>query len=426
MRNKFLLVLLVLALGVLVGCDSAEKTPVSFMVFGDSAELAAYEALVTEFENQHPAIDVALQHIPDQGDYRRRLAAAFSSGEPPDIMLLNYRRFGTFADQGGLEPLSDYMAASEVIAESDFFPITIDSFKWQGDLWCIPQNISSLVVYYNRDLFDVANIPYPSSNWSWDAFLDAARALTQDTDGDGVVDQYGVGIEPNLFRLAPFIWQNGGRLVDNESNPTQLTLDEPVSLDALQWFVDLQVVEGVVPDAAAESAETSQSRFLNGTLGMIFNSRRGVPTYRTIDSFTWDVAPLPFSRRPAGILHSDGYCMAAATENKDAAWTFIEFANSAEGQSIVAPSGRTVPSLRSVAESPLFLNPAQPPANSRVFIDSIPSLGRVPIMSTWIAIEETAGNEIERAFYGQISAEEAARTAISRTQTYFDQNSLQP
>ena len=144
------------------------------MVFGDSANWQPTKHSSPNSRTNIRRSTLPCNTFPDQGDYRRRLAAAFSSGEPPDIMLLNYRRFGTFADQGGLEPLSDYMAASEVIAESDFFPITIDSFKWQG-ICGILQNISSLVVYYNRDLFDAANIPYPSSTWSWDAFLDAAR-----------------------------------------------------------------------------------------------------------------------------------------------------------------------------------------------------------------------------------------------------------
>lgn len=424
MKRAWLCLLLPLLLLGVVACDSAESDTVSFMVFGDPAELAAYEALVAAFESAHPDIDIDLQHIPSQGDYRRRLAAAFSSGAPPDVMLLNYRRFGTFADQGGLTPLTERLAQSDLLRDTAFFPVAIDSFRWDGELWCIPQNISSLVVYYNRDLFDAAGLAYPADNWSWDAFLDAARALTQDTDGDGVVDQYGAGMAPNLFRLAPFVWQNGGRIVDNVEAPTRLTLEEPQALEALRWFVDLQVREQVVPDAVAESAETSQSRFLNGTLAMMFNSRRGVPTYRTIQSFEWDVAPLPYSRRPAGILHSDGYCLAATAPNPDAAWTFIEYANSATGQAIIAPSGRTVPSLRAVAESPAFLDPAQPPANSRVFIDTAPTLARVPIMSTWAAIEETAGNEIEQAFYGRISAEEAARTARERTQTFFDQNAL--
>ncbi|MCA9975633.1 MAG: hypothetical protein KC413_07775, partial [Anaerolineales bacterium] len=97
-----------------------------------------------------------------------------------------------------------------------------------------------------------------------------------------------------------------------------------------------------------------------------------------------------------------------------------EFANSVEGQTLVAASGRTVPSLMSVAASEAFLAPDQPPANSQVFIDTIPTLRWVPITTTWVGVEETAGKEVERAFYGQISVEEAAATAISLAQPYFD------
>lgn len=425
MRVSTVSTLLALFVGLcLAGCNSIAEENISFMVFGDPAELAAYDALVEAFEETYPEITISLQHVPSQGDYRQRLAAGFSGGEPPDVMLINYRRFGTFASQGGLEPLSNYLQNSEVLSRKEFFPVALDSFQWNGELWCIPQNVSSLVVYYNKDLFDKAGIPHPEDDWRWSDFLDAARKLTMDVDGDIRPENYGVGITPSIFRLAPFIWQNGGRLVDDRENPTRLMLDETASLDAFQWFVDLQEKEKIAPDAVAEAAENSQSRFLNGSLGMILNSRRGVPTYRTIDTFEWDVAPLPEGRRPAGILHSDGFCMAAATEKKDAAWKFIEFANSKTGQEIVARSGKTVPSLISVAESAVFLDPALSPNNSRVFIDVIPLLETVPTMSTWVAIEETASKEVERAFYGEVSVYEAALAAIERTQDYFEREAL--
>lgn len=411
---------------VFASCNSPSDQTISFMIFGDPAELAAYENLVDAFTVEHPEIEVQLRHIPSQREYRQRLATDFSGGAPPDVMLLNYRRFATFADQGALVPLTEYMEASEIIQPSDFFTPTIESFYLDDQLWCIPQNISSLVVYYNKDLFDASHIPYPSSAWTRHDFLVAAQKLTKDLDGDGRIDQFGAGITPNLFRLAPFIWQNGGDVVDDRENPTRLTLDSPEALAAFHWFADLQLKEGVVPDAVAEASESSESRFMNGRLGMYFNSRRGVPTYRTIQNFNWDVAPLPNGDFASGILHSDGYCMAATTKNKEAAWTFIEFANSVAGQSIVAPSGRTVPSLRAVANSPLFLNPDLPPANGRLFIDTVPQLGHVPIMTTWAPIEEIAGKEIERAFYGHISVEEAATTAVTLTQPYFDDYNRNP
>ncbi len=417
MFRKALLLTLLIAL--LAGCGRPDKPTVSFMVFGGPEEYAAYQTLADAFHEAQDDVRVELRYVPDQAEYRRRLAADFSANVPPDVMLLNYRRFATFASQGGMQPLDDYLASSAVLKEDQFFSSVIEAFRFDGKLWCIPQNVSSLVIYYNQDLFDAAGLPYPGDDWTWGEFLLAAQRLTIDADGDGRPDQYGVGIEPTLNRLAPFIWQAGGELVDDPANPTRLALDSPAALAALQWFVSLQTEHGVVPDAVAASAESSESRFQNGTLAMYFNSRRGVPTYRTITEFVWDVAPLPRGAQAASVLHSDGYCMAARAKNKDAAWRFIEFANSAVGQELIAATGRTVPSLRTVAASPAFLEPDEAPARSQVFIDAMEVIRAVPVMANWPPIEDTASQDIEQAFYGRVSVAEAAAAAIERTRQFF-------
>ncbi|CAN5797660.1 sugar ABC transporter substrate-binding protein [soil metagenome] len=393
---------------------------VSFMVFGDPAELAAYQELVAAFEAAQPGIDVELIHIPGLLDYRQRLGTDFAAGTPANVVLINYRRYGPFAARGVLEPLAPYLRSSSVIAEADFYPQAMEPFRWLGQLMCIPQNISSLVVYYNKDLFDEAGLPYPVEGWTWDDFLAAAQALTMDLDGDGRSDQFGLGTEVSIFRVAPFIWQNGGELVVLEGRTAiRLAVDSRPSREAIEWFLDLQLEHRVVPDAIEEMAQDSESRFLSGTTAMFLNSRRGVPTYRQISGFDWDVAPLPVGQGAAGILHTDAYCMAAATRDKDAAWAFIEYANSPAGQATIATSGRTVPSLPAVANSPAFLDPDAKPANSEVFLSTIPQLRAVPLMATWVDVEEIVGHELQRAFYGQASLDEAIESMITRTRPFF-------
>jgi multiple sugar transport system substrate-binding protein len=272
---------------------------------------------------------------------------------------------------------------------------------------------------HNRDLFDRAGVPRPTEDWTWDDFLHAASALTRDTQGTGRIDQYGLGTEVSIFRLVPFVWQNGGELVDDSRAPTRLTLDAPLTREALQWFVELQTKHRVVPDLVEEKAESSERRFLNGRLGMFLNSRRGVPTYRTITAFDWDVAPLPRRRQRAGILHADAYCVPKASRTKAAAWTFVEYANSVDGQRAVAASGRTVPSLRVLAESPAFLNPGARPANSRVFLTEVPFIRAVPVTEGWIDVEDLAREELARAYYGQASIDDVIATTIRRAAPFF-------
>lgn len=392
---------------------------VSFMMFGDPTEKVAYDGLIAAFTRKHPEIRAELLYVPNQVMYYQRLTIDFAGGTPPDVFLLNYRRYSNFAAGNQLEPLDAYVARSQVINLADFYPQAVAPFRWQNSLLAIPQNISSLVVYYNKTLFDKAGVPYPKTDWNWDTFVTTAKALTKDTDGDGTTDQYGMGTDAIMFRVAPFIWQNGGDIVDNPAAPRKLTLDSPAAKEALVRFVDLQLKHRVVPTQVEEKAESSISRFLRGSTAMYFDSRRVVPAFRTITGFDWDIAPLPRGKTPAGILHADAFFMAAASKNKPAAWTFIEFANSVEGQTILARTGRTVPSRMSVANSPDFLEPGSKPANGRVFLDVIPDIRAVPVLKNWVDIESCASEEIERAYHGNVSLERAINLAISRAAMYF-------
>jgi len=402
--------------GLLAGCPArpAERS-ISFMLFGEPAELRAYEELAASFHEREPGLRVRLQPIPEQREFRRRLGADFAAGTPADVLLLNYRRYADLAARGVLEPLGPYVTRSTTLSEADFYPEALAAFRWKGTLMAVPQNLSSLVVFYNRDLFRRAGVPEPPDDWTWDDFLNAARRLTRDADGDGTPEQYGLGIEASLTRAAPFIWQNGGELVDNPDRPLFLTVAKQASFQALRWFCELQTRHHVVPDAAGEKAEDSESRFLSGRTAMFLNSRRGVPNYRQIRTFDWDVAPLPRGKQRAGVLHSDAYFMARACRDKEAAWRFIEFANSDEGQRLVVRSGRTVPSRRAVAESPDFLEPVLPPKRSRVFLDTLPHLRAFPIHRYWIDVEEVVTDEIELAFYGRVDLADALVRATERT-----------
>jgi multiple sugar transport system substrate-binding protein len=267
-------------------------------------------------------------------------------------------------------------------------------------------------------LFDVAGVAYPVTDWTWDDFLTTAQALTRDTDGDGQTDQYGLGVEPEFIRVAPFIWQNGGGLITEGS----LALTLPEAQEAVRWFVEWQTIHHIVPTAEEELAESSESRFQNGRTAMYLNSRRIVPTLRDITALDWDVAPLPQNAVSATLLHSDAYCLPTASQHKDSAWTFIEFANSVEGQTIIAGTGRTVPSLKAVAESAAFLDPNAKPSRSQVFLDIIPDIYPMPLQPNWAEMEEIVDEELQRAFYGNATVSEALQSAVNRTTPLFTEN----
>jgi multiple sugar transport system substrate-binding protein len=426
-------VAVVTLLGMLAPAAAQEPLSgeISFGFWGDPAEASAYEEIVAAFEDQNPSIDVQIEYVPNATDFYTRLATGYAAGLAPDVFLINYRRYGQFAARDALVPVGPLLEASENLDVEDYYPEPLEAFQFNGELMCLPQNLSSLVVYYNRDLFDAAGVPYPEAGWTWDDFLAAAKTLTIDINGDGLTDQHGLGVENSLIRFTPFIWQAGGELVDDVDRPKTLTIDTPEAREGIQFFIDLSLVHKVVPTEAEVLAISDEDRFINGTTAMLLQSRRVVPTLRQIESFTWDVAPLPQHEEAAGILHSDAYCMSATTENQAAAWKFIEFANGPEGQQLAARVGRTVPSLKAVAESPVFLGPRggvatgtgfdrfAPPASARVYLDTVPQIRRVPSISTWPEVEEAFQNTLGRAFYGEVPLEDAIAIAKARSEQAF-------
>ena len=411
-----------LAVTLLAGCGifgPADGSPgITVVLFGDAEEIAGYRTLVEAFEDATGDIDVTLSPVATQDELMARLTTSFAGGEPPDVFLLNYRRYGQFAAQGAIEPAQSYLDASTALDEGDFSQRALDAFRFDGDtLTCVPQNLSSLVVYYNADLFERAGVPLPKAGWNWDDFLAAAQMLTR----DGI---YGVGVEPSVPRIAPFVWSNGGDLVDNPDRPTTLTLTgQPATRRAVDWFLDLQLVHGVVPPDVEEQSESSEARFLRGTLGMYLNSRVAVPTLRTIDAFEWDVAPLPIAPGgvPASILHSDAYCMSAGLPDHTDAWRFIEFAMGAKGQGILAESGRTVPSRLDVARSDAFLEPSRPPLSSQVYLDAEPYLRATPRTATWSRVERETDALLEEVFYGRVNREVGLRQLEDKVRPLFQE-----
>jgi multiple sugar transport system substrate-binding protein len=410
--------------------SGGDAASIDFLVFGDPEELKAYRELISAFGERQSDVRVRLVEASDRDDLIARLSTSFAGGTPPDVFLINYRFYGQFASRGVLEPLEVRIDDSEEFEQSDFYPQALNAFRWQGELTCLAQNISSLVVYYNRSLFEKYRVPEPRAGWTWNEFVGTAAQLTRDRggrvlragdpeSGGATAVVYGLGVEPTLIRIAPFVWSNGGRFVDNAARPTRLTLDEPKALQALGAFLELRSINGVIPSDVEVEAEDDESRFANGRLAMLLSSRRATPTFRTITAFDWDVAPLPRFAEPAGILHSDAYCMTRASDEKDATWRFIEFANSPDGQRIVAGTGRTVPSLKEVANSDAFLDPSAKPRNSKVFLDGIPTIKRVPTISTWPEIEDAAEGVLENGLYLGRPAEQVARELDRVTRPIF-------
>lgn len=385
---------------------------VSWMVLADPEQLKAFDAVAQAFEARYPGVKVNLSSAADnEDDYHAALGTALAGGSPPDLVNLDYDATGQYAETGALQSLDARIAQSDLIHATDFYTQAWRGFQFDKQQVCLPVNVSGLMVYFNKKLFDAGKLAYPKAGWTWDEFLADAQALTKGAD------QFGVAIEPEFNNLLPFIWQNGGELLAADGK--QLALDAAASLAAVQFFVDLQAKFHAAPDQAAMTSQEPPDRFISGALGLLVDSRAAVPTLRTITDFDWDVAPLPRKTQAANILKADGLCLPAKAAHPDLAWKLMEFAASAEGQTLLAGAGRVVPSNIAISKSPAFLNPSAKPANSQVWLDEIANIRSVPALAHWPDIEETANEELANAFFGHATASQAVQAMIDKTRRFL-------
>ena len=379
------------------GAPSAAQT-LTVAAAGGEGEVKALRSVADAFETANPGTTVVLDTVAAPGELISTLTTAFAAGSAPDVFVLNYRRLGRFADSNVIEPVP-------ASATSGLYAPPLAAFTFDGRLLCRPANAASMVVYVNTKLFAEAGLAVPQAGWTWADLRRTAQAF----QARGVS---AIGFEPALVRLAPFVWSNGGELVDSLERPTVVDLSSAPTKAALTLLLDLQKTGMSATDRAAQEPEDA---FTAGKLAMYLDSRRAVPGFRKTAGLAFDVAPVPASRTAVSVLHSDGFCVTKKAKNKALAQAFAAFAVAGPGANILARSGRTVPMDKTVAQSPDFLAAGLAPQHSQVFLDQIGVARALPHSARWNAAEGAAEEILVQLFAGKLTLEAAIADIASTT-----------
>src|SRR5256884_4670897 len=182
------------------------------------------------------------------------------------------------------------------------------------------------MVVYNRDLLDRAAIPYPTDDWTWDAFLRAAQRLTRDRDGDGRMDQWGAAFDRRPSFWLPWIWAGGGDVLCPDGRRASGCLDAPATVAAIRWYAGWVTRWGVAPrphDPSTSGVEIARlfaaGRVAFMTVGhdVVRDLRASVAAGRLRVGF----APIPHGAGvpPATVLYASAYAVPARALRRKAA-----------------------------------------------------------------------------------------------------------
>ncbi|MCO7224044.1 extracellular solute-binding protein [Pleionea sp. CnH1-48] len=377
--------------------SSSKPTEIVWSFWGDPWEIEVNHRVIKLFESENPDITVHAKYE-HWSSYFSSVDNWFASSTPPDVLFLSH--IEKYVQRGDIQSLEPYIAKAPIDV-NDFYPALLDQFKSNGQIYGFPRDNDTKVIFYNKTHFDKAQLPYPDCQWTWDQFRTVAEKLTNEKQ------QFGVAYLKDWIDL--LFWQNGGYKYHTQTYPDIALLDSNEGIESLTWFTQLIEQYSPVRNLNLSSYDAAKL-FMEEKVSMVFGNHALVPFLSRQKHLDWDVVCLPSKKLRVNKIGGAGYVISHKSKQKDAAWRFIKWLVSIQGQAIFTESGAIVPSRISVSESPVFQT-LRSPRHARVFIEETrhgkPELA-YPEKSK---IRRVINQKINQVILGELSLENAINEA---------------
>lgn len=388
-----------------------DQTILTITTWDNSSTQIYRVPFVKEFERLHPNIKIKFLDIPAV-QYYAKLQTMIAGGTPPDAAYLAYDQIPIFATKKAIQPLEPYLANSNDFDFSEYYPRVVDMLQYQNNIYAVSRDFTVFGLYYNKDMFDKAGLSYPDETWDWRKFLDAAKRLTKDTNGDGKIDQYGFSPEPWLDSFIYWLWENGGEVISEDLKTC--IINKPEAVEALQFVTDMRTKYKVAPSVIVtqQPGQGSIELMTSGKLGMYINGSWMISELRNKAKFKWDVAPVP--KGPKGratVLFTVGMVIPTGSKHQEEAWEFLKYLGGTAGQSFFGNTkiASGIPAIKTIAESTVFEDPNLPPEHIGVLLQAASDYARpmrlVPQMNE---VYEVLTPATDRLWIGKITAKQMA------------------
>lgn len=357
-----------------------KKTTVQFASWGSESEIKILKPLLNKFEQENPDIKIDFLHIPQ--NYFQKIHLLFASNTSPDVIFINNQYLPVYANAGVLEDLSD---KDSHFSYDEFYPESLMALSWNGKIYAVPRDVSTLLIFYNKDIFDRYNVPYPKKNWTMDEFLRTAQKLTHRPD------VFGISFEEEPLFYLPYLTVNGGGF---ESG----VFENIESRSSLAFYAGLRNKYHVAPLKEESASATMAQMFLQEKLGMHLSGRWLVPKYREEAKFDWDVVEFPAGNNGSVVpLDASGWAISKSSRHKKEALMLIKYLSSEACSKEFTKSGLIVPARIDTAISKVFLD-GQKPENAIAFLNIIKNAKPTPVSVDYREILDSVKSKTEYLF----------------------------
>jgi multiple sugar transport system substrate-binding protein len=276
--------------------------------------------------------------------YDEKMVTMKAGGNAPD--LIQFWDTPKYVESGLVKDITPLIERDSFNPEGKYG--IVEGFEtYKGNYYGMSMEVSPRMIYYNKDIFDKYDVPYPEAGWTWDEFKDTVKKLTQ---GEGDDQTYGyIALADHTYLLQEHVWTNGGDFIAEDGSTATGYMDSAETKEAIQWYKDVfelstQLIQG---DTAKNLGE---AEFMSGQIAMMDN---GIwPVFSMEEAgINFGVVTPPVPREGAvfsPIIHSGAFGINPDTPYEEECWKFMKWVQSDEGQQAYAVT--SLPILYQVSE----------------------------------------------------------------------------
>jgi multiple sugar transport system substrate-binding protein len=368
-----------------------------------------WQAIVDAYEAQNPNVTVELLDISSQ-EYTDKINIMLSGGDETDVITVkDIPQYSAMLTRNQVIALNPYIEQDSL--DLSVYSGAAEELTYEGSIYALPFRSDIWIMYYNKDLFDAAGVPYPTNDMTWTEFDEVARQMTSGSGADKV---YGAHFHT---------WRSTVELPTVQDGKNTVISTDYSFMKPMYDMVIAMQDDGIIMDYGELKAGSIHYSgvFWNEQIAMLpmgswfIGSMIGAEERGEAD-FNWDVVkyPVPDGVEPgttAGTLTS--LAINSNSKNQDAAWDFIKFYSGVEGAKVLAATGN-LPAIRTPEVLEVFAAKDGVPAGATEALQTTTVRLELPMDPNVGAIEQILNEEHELIMTESITVDEGIAEMTQR------------
>jgi multiple sugar transport system substrate-binding protein len=254
---------------------------------------ANFKKRVQLFNEEHKGKFTAKINFLPYDQYWQKVQLQYAAQKPFDIYFWDVQAYAHY--KKGLIFNEQPVIDTTPMVDPAKYPTNLyEPWKFDGqNLFCVPENIQSTALFYNKDHFDEVGLEYPDASWTWDKVIEVAPQL-QKSSGSKVtrwgLDIGTLGIWWGIQTLA---WAVGTAFVDKALEPTAFQMTDPKIVESMRFVQDLMWDKHIAPRPEERAAVTANNGgFASGAYSIVPGATWDIAAFSQMKN-KWAMAPMP-------------------------------------------------------------------------------------------------------------------------------------